>query len=234
MLKKLFFGVVSWVPPYSIIPLIVGFLFNTLIYKGVMPIAENWYHHDFTTDFDRLVPIIPEFVIIYLGCYIFWIINYILIAKQGKEHFYRFWVADFTSRIVCLIFYLALPTTNIRPELAGTGICEALLNWVWSIDPAVNLFPSIHCLVSWFCYIGIRGQEQVPKWYRAFSCIFAILVCLSTQFTKQHYVIDIVGGVALAELTYLLGRKTNLYKGVQNFFERMNQKYGLVKERVAE
>lgn len=234
MLKKIFRRIILWIPKYSIIPLIAGFLFNTFIYGGVMPIAKSWYHYDFTTSLDRLIPVIPSFVVIYLGCYLFWGINYILIAKQGKEHFYRFQVADLLSRLICLIFFLLLPTTNTRPELLGNSIYEQLLSFVWSIDPPVNLFPSIHCLVSWFCYIGIRGQKAVPKWYQRFSCIFAICVFLSTQFTKQHYMIDIVGGVAIAELTYLFGQKTNFYRLNCSFFEAMNRKFGIVEERAGE
>lgn len=212
------------IPTYSIIPLLAGLLLNNIIYTGVMPIAKNWKHYDFTTAFDRLVPVIPSFTIIYLGCYLFWAVNYILIAKQGKEHFYRFQVADFMSRFICLFFYLVLPTTNVRPEIGNDGIFEQLLLWVWSIDPPVNLFPSIHCLVSWFCYIGIRGQRMVPKWYRICSCIMAILVCLSTQFTKQHYIIDVIAAVFIAEFTYAIGQKTKIYQIHMRFFEAVNQK----------
>lgn len=215
--------IISWIPKYSVIPLISGFLLNTLIYEGVMFFIKGRHQFDFTTNLDRAIPLVPSFVVIYLGCYIFWVFNYLLIAKQGKEHFYRFQVADLTSRFICLFFFLVIPTTNIRPELSLDGWADYALAFVWNIDPPMNLFPSIHCLVSWFCYIGIRGQKTIPKWYQRVSLIFAILVFLSTQFTKQHYWIDVVGGVVIAELTYYLGRKTNLYHINAAFFEKLNQ-----------
>lgn len=70
-----------------------------------------------------------------------------------------------------------------------------------------RLFSVNHCLVSWFCYIGIRGQKQIPKWYQRFSLVFAILVCVSTQVTKQHYIVDVFGGIAVAEICYRISGK---------------------------
>jgi hypothetical protein len=55
------------------------------------------------------------------------------------------------------------------------------MSFLYSVDTASNLFPSIHCLVSWFCFIGIRGNQKIPLWYRAFSFVAAILVFISYE-----------------------------------------------------
>lgn len=57
--------------------------------------------------------------------------------------------------------------------------------------------------------------------------VFAILVCVSTQVTKQHYIIDVFGGIILAEVCYLIGKKTNLYQGLWKVFEKINCFVGL-------
>ena len=199
--------VLRWIPKYSIIPLITALVLNTLVYSGTMVLCKGLYHHDFTTAFDRMVPVIPEFTSIYLICYVFWVVNYIMTARISREHMYRFLTADYLSRIVCGIFFVFLPTTLVRPEITGTGFWDQALRFVYSIDQSANLFPSIHCLVSWFCYIGIRHQKKIPVWYQRFSLVFAILVCISTQVTKQHYIIDVFGGIILSEVCYLIGRK---------------------------
>ena len=98
-------------------------------------------------------------------------------------------------------------------------ICYGFL---YSIDQPTNLFPSIHCLVSWFCFIGIKDREDIPKWYKVFSCIFAIMVFVSTQVTKQHYLVDVVGGVLIAELTFRISRRVGAYLYVQRFYEKIN------------
>ncbi len=213
-----------WVKFYSIIPLITMFAFNSIIYWTTMYLCGNLYHYDFTLEFDRAVPFVPQWVYIYLVCYLFWIVNYIMSARFGKERFYRFAAADLSSRVVCLIFFVLLPTTNIRPEVVGSGAAQDLVRWLYTADQPVNLFPSIHCLVSWFCFIAIRGRREIPRWYRIFSCIFALAVIASTQFTKQHYIVDAIGGVFLAEFAWWLSNRYSYYKIIKKVFENINCK----------
>lgn len=75
---------------YAIIPLLSTFLLNDLVYWGGMAIAGNRYHFDLTTNLDRRIPFVPGFVYIYLICYLFWIVNYVLAAGNGKDYFYRY------------------------------------------------------------------------------------------------------------------------------------------------
>ena len=88
---------------------------NCIVYFGISRIADEWKHYDLTLPVDRAVPLIPGFVSVYLGCYLFWIINYILIAKQGEEHCVRFAAADIMSRLVCCVFFF----------IAAHNQCEA-------------------------------------------------------------------------------------------------------------
>lgn len=221
------------VPAYAIFPLLSCITVNFIVYIGTDYLAEDWKHYDLTLPLDRAVPVIPAFAVVYLGCYIFWIVNYILIVRQGEEHCIRFITADMISRLVCGIFYLAMPTTNIRPVLDNTDFWNSVLLFVYKIDTPTRLFPSIHCLVSWFCFIGIRGRKEVPKAYRVFSCLFALLVCASTQFTKQHYIVDVIGGILLAEGTYWAAFHTKLYLRPKRLFDWLYQKCFRRKEKPA-
>lgn len=211
------------IPTYAVFPLISCLLVNSLVYFGISRLADSWKHYDLTLPFDRAVPLVPEFVSIYVGCYLFWAANYILIARQGKENCIRFATADMLSRVICCVFFLLLPTTNIRPMLTGNDIWTKLLQYVYATDAPTNLFPSIHCLVSWFCYIGIRGKKTVPVGYRIFSCVFAVLVFVSTQVTKQHYIVDVFGAVIIAESTYYIAFHTNCWKIPELLFDKLHR-----------
>ena len=210
------------VPKYAVLPLIFSFVLNMVIYAGTMVLCADFYHHDFTTAFDRAVPLIPEFTSIYLICYVFWIANYIMIAGIGKEHMYRFLTGDYISRIVCGLFFVFLPTTLVRPEITGNGFWEQILKLVYTVDQSANLFPSIHCLVSWFCYIGIRGRKDIPVWYQRFSCIFALLICISTLTTKQHVIADVAGGILTAELCLRIGRRPAVWGAYQKILDKVS------------
>jgi membrane-associated phospholipid phosphatase len=208
----------KWIPDFGLLPLISCFAVNGLVYWGSQILMNNKKHYDFTSWLDNQVPFVKEWVIIYVVCYLFWAINYILVSREGREHCYRFVFADILSRLICGIFFLVLPTTNIRPTVTGNGLTSWLMSFIYAIDTPTNLFPSIHCLVSWFCFIGIRGSKKIPLWYKVFSCIFAILVFASTQFTKQHYLIDIAGGIIIAEICYYIAVHTQIYLGVKKIF----------------
>ena len=210
-MKKLLNQVIRIIPPYGIFPVIFSFVFNCLVYSGSRMIAGGWYHHNIETSLDRMLPFEPQFLIIYFGCYIFWIINYILIARQDKKSVYQFFTADFLSRCICLVFFLVFPTTNTRPVITGGGLWNQAALWLYSIDAADNLFPSIHCLVSWFCYIGIRDRKEIPEWYKQVSLGIAVLVFISTLLTKQHVLVDVAGGVLLGTVCFMVGKKTRLY-----------------------
>lgn len=203
--------VLEILPSYGIAPLIFAFVFNSFVYSGARIIAGEWTHFNLETEIDRWIPLIPQSILIYFGCYIFWGINYILVARQDKKSVYQFFAGDFLSRCICFFIFIVFPTTNTRPVLAGDGFWEQAVLWLYSIDAADNLLPSIHCLVSWFCYIGIRRRQEIPLWYKRFSCIFAILVFISTLTTKQHVIWDVIAGVLLAELCFLAGRKTKVW-----------------------
>ena len=168
-MKKILKGLTRILPAYGIFPVIFSLVFNCLVYSGSRMIAGGWYHHNIETAVDRSLPFVPQFLIIYFGCYLFWAVNYILIARQDRHSVYQFFTGDFISRCICLGFFLLYPTTNTRPVITDGGLWNQLALWLYSIDAADNLFPSIHCLVSWFCYLGIRGRKEIPVWYQRVS-----------------------------------------------------------------
>lgn len=213
----------SIVPAYGFLSLIVAVAYDFLIYCGSRRIAGGWRHYNIECGLDDWIPFWPPSIIIYFGCYLFWIVNYILIARQGKKEVSQFFAAELLSKTVCLAFYLLFPTTNNRPVVEPNGIWNQLMIFLYETDAADNLFPSIHCLVSWFCYIGIKNKPQIPVWYQRFSCIVAILVFISTVTTKQHVIVDVFGGVLVAEVCFWIGKKKKVYETYEIFLDRADK-----------
>lgn len=222
-MKNILRWITTWIPSYAIFPLLFSFSFNCLVYTGTKVIARGWHHFNIESSLDLKIPFVPQFLIIYLGCYLFWIVNYILISRQDKQSMYQFFTADFLSRCICFLIFLIIPTTNTRPTIIADNIWNQLALWVYSIDSAENLFPSIHCLVSWFCYLGIRGRKEIPSWYQRMSMVIAFLVFASTIFTKQHVLVDVVGGILLAEICFFVARKTTWYQKYEKIGTKIEQ-----------
>lgn len=204
-------NVYNYVPKYSIIPLLLCVIINFTVYSGARLFYKDRIFYNMTSYLDDRIPVIPIFVVIYFGSYLFWIVNYILISRINKDQCYSLTIADLSGKLICGIIYLTFPTTNIRPDLTTSGIFVDMIKFLYSVDAANNLFPSIHCLVSWYCFAGLRNCKTIPSWYRYFSLFMAIMICISTVATKQHVIVDIFGGIMLAELTWQLALRIQTY-----------------------
>lgn len=188
--------------------LCITILWNTVVYAGSRLITHNWPHYNLETQLDLVIPFIPWTVSIYLGCYLLWAGSYLFLALQNKTIAYRFFSADFLARFICLLCFLLLPTTNTRPDFIANSFWEQVMFLLYQIDAADNLFPSIHCLTSWFCYIGLSACDTVPSWCRRIVFWAAIAVFISTLTTKQHILFDVAGGFLLAEFCFYITKQT--------------------------
>lgn len=205
---------------YGLLPMIAAFGYNCLVYWISGSLVKDGTLYSLAIPWDEQIPLIEWTIVIYFGCYLFWIVNYILIYRRSREKAYRFFIADFLSRTVCLLFFILYPTTIARPEVTGEGLFSGLMRLLYEIDAPVNLFPSIHCLVSWNCWVGIRKEEKIPRWYRNASLIMAVAVCVSTVTTRQHVIVDIAGGVLLSELTCWMSQRTEWWRYVERTFDK--------------
>ena len=165
---------------------------------------------------DDRIPLIPVFVIIYVYSYIFWIMGPIAVSLTSKRNFVNYlWGISLAYLIGFLIFifvptYMDRAAEGLYEAVAGGGFFKDMLKTVYEADGstiAYNLFPSYHCLISLYHYLGIRKQQEIPKGFRVYSLVMVILICMSTVFTKQHYIIDTVGGLGISLGCYLLMRK---------------------------
>lgn len=77
-------------------------------------------------------------------------------------------------------------------------------------DMAYNLLPSFHCLNSTMAYLGVAGRKEIPTWYRVYSLIITLLIYAATVFVKQHFILDVFSGIAVALLCWFVAGKLNL------------------------
>ena len=194
-------------PDYAIRPLILALAANFIIYFGVSQLRDHLTFHSLALSVDDRIPFFAPFIIFYILAYVQWIINYLLIAREGKAFCYHFIYGDVISKLFCLVFFLFFPTTLVRPEVTGHSICDQLVRLVYQIDAPVNLFPSIHCLESWCCIHAALRMKKTPRWYLPITIVMSFCVFASTLLVKQHVFVDIFGGILVFEAGYYLARK---------------------------
>lgn len=212
-----------FIPYYIIIPFIFCWVWNLIIYNGTKLINQNFTHYDLTTGIDKKLPLIPEFMIIYFGCFIFWVFFYIMCMRTNENFCAKYFSFEIISRLVCGIIFIILPTCNIRPVVADDGIFNTFLLFLYKIDTPDNLFPSIHCLISWNCFIGMRNTKCYKRIYTYFALISALLVFASTLFTRQHVLADIISAVIVSELSWIIVEKTKVDQWFGKYLKKANE-----------
>lgn len=208
MIKKLFFKII---PDYAVIPIFLALFFNCFTYFVLPLLLGNAKHYDLSFALDYVIPFMPVFIIAYFGAYIQWVFSYLYHCRQSRDICYHIVSADLIAKIICFVFFLVLPTTIVRPEVTGNGIFDDLARLLYKIDKPVNLFPSIHCLESWICFRGAFKVKNVSKVYIAVQCVFTLFVCASTVFLKQHFFVDIIGGIAAVEIGWFISKRFKVW-----------------------
>ena len=200
----------KWIPKPGWKMLTAAFIFQCLVYSGTRLVNTAWPHWDMTTALDQAVPFLPWTVAVYAGAFLFWFVNYNLAVQPLDGRAWRFLTADILGKAVCLVIFLALPTGNVRPDIPEGAPLGWAMGFIWAMDTPDNLFPSVHCLNSWLCWAAVRGRADVPRWYKTLSLALVLAICASTLTTHQHVVLDVLGGIALAELAWQAAGHTDL------------------------
>ena len=148
---------------------------------------------------DRLLPLAPTWALVYGALYAFLIVLPVFVVQQ-EELIHRTVWAYLTVWTVAYTCFLLYPTVAPRPDtVMGGGFAVWGLRFLYDADPPYNCFPSLHVAHSFVsalaCYRVHRTLGLV-----AVSC--ASLVAISTLFTKQHYVADLIAGILLALAAY--------------------------------
>lgn len=210
----------KWIPDYARKPLIFMVVFQLFVYSGSKFLTFKLSHHNYETSLDFLIPFLAWSVIFYIGTYAFWIVGTILCVRYDRNRAFRFFCADAICKLISLLFFLFLPTTNTRPEITGSGIFDMLMRLLYAVDTPDNLFPSMHCSLSWLCCLGMWGEKRIPKAYRIVAVLFTLAIFVSTLTTKQHVIIDVIGGFLLATSSWYLCRNQKIVERYRQIFEK--------------
>jgi len=148
---------------------------------------------------DRLLPLAPTWALVYGALYAFLIVLPVLVVQQ-EELIRRTVSAYLTVWIVAYICFLLYPTAAPRPDkVVGEGFGVWGLRFLYDADPPYNCFPSIHVAHS---FVSALACVRVHRSLGFIAAVCASLVALSTLFTKQHYVADLIAGILLAVVAY--------------------------------
>ena len=153
--------------------------------------------------FDQAIPFIATTVWIYISEYIYFIVIYVLAKdiKNLNQYFYSFLFLQTISVVVFFVW----PTTYPRDLFPLPQDLDPVTTYVFSTlratDSPANCCPSLHVSTVFLSsFIFLKEQHAKLPYFLSWGAAIG----LSTLTTKQHYIIDVVTGLVMALVTYIL------------------------------
>jgi len=75
------------------------------------------------------------------------------------------------------------------------------LQFIYDSDRPYNCFPSLHVA---YAFLAALTCYRIHRGLGIAALVYAALIGISTLYTKQHYVVDVVAGALLAYVAYLV------------------------------
>lgn len=157
---------------------------------------------NFLIPLDRRIPFLPWTIWIYLSDLIFFSLAALVLTRKD---FVLILQTILIAYSISMIGFIFLP--GAYPRIDISTIESPFYRWGYgifhSVDLANNTFPSMHVGLTWIICISLA--RRFPR-YRMFIFGYSILVTLSVLTTKQHFILDIVGGLVVVFVSFNVHR----------------------------
>lgn len=150
-----------------------------------------------------IFPIWAIWVLPYVLCYVLWLSSVIWIILKTEDRMFRSFIAacifTFTFGVIIFIF---VPTYVKPASLTGNDVFTMLLRIIHEHWGRYDAFPSGHVYITTLLALFISRWYPRQKWLWN---LILVIVSFSTLFTGQHYILDVLGGYAVAFSGYHFG-----------------------------
>jgi membrane-associated phospholipid phosphatase len=162
---------------------------------------------------DRAIPVQPEWMLVYGSLYVFVLVLPLLVVRE-RSLIRRAMQSYLLVMVVSYVGFLLYPTAASRAgNVAGDGFGAWVLRFAYDLDPPYNCFPSLHVA---YAFVSALSCSRVHRGVGAVAAVWAALIGISTLYTKQHYVVDVIGGGLAAYLAYFLFLRTSRREAVSD------------------
>ncbi len=191
-----------WTVGRRIVMLLGLEIIGTVAYLGVGATAAWLVPHPLpvpTTAIDRWLPFVPELVLVYNSLGLFLLCS----AWFPSNNFRRLLRAGLVVTLIAYGCFLTIPLEQTRAFSVDQEPWRLLIAHLHSVDPAINTMPSLH--VAYVVLVMLAGV-QLPG--RLWIWTWGLLILTSTLLIRQHVVLDIMAGLALASCCWWWSGRT--------------------------
>lgn len=167
---------------------------------------------------DDHIPFNEFFIIPYYSWFLFmaiWIL-YFFFRSQGEC--VRMGAALIIGMSVAVVIYFVYPSGLIgfRPEtFPRDNFCTDLVKFLHSADTPTNVLPSLHVYNTLVIQCAIFESDTFGRHKKKICIImsvWALLICMSTVFLKQHSIYDVIAAIILIGVIYPITYHTRFFK----------------------
>jgi membrane-associated phospholipid phosphatase len=149
--------------------------------------------------------------VVYFGHFAFPFAVGMVLWLVDRVQFVRFTTALMGMALVAFVIFLLVPTAppwyaeqqgviGGFHRIIGTTLPSAVSRYYNSLNPnPVAAFPSLHAAFPFLGFLALRRAYPRAAWLAFAWCI---LVWFSVVFLGEHYVVDVIAGVALAAISW--------------------------------
>jgi len=159
-------------------------------------------------DIDYSIPYMEIFVIPYIfGFYGFLFLSCLFYVLSDDEFFWRFVYSLIIASSIAFTIFLLYPTKIVlRPKTMPNTFLSRLMSKYYIRDVEANSLPSAHTFFSWVISLNLMRDLKNVK-VKISALLMAIAVSLSTLFVRQHYVLDVIAGIVVGFVSFIVASK---------------------------
>lgn len=148
-------------------------------------------------------PIWPIWVVPYVLCYPLWVAGAVWAIRKLEDRWYKAFVtATIVTFSIGALTFLLFPTYVPAATPVGDDIFATHLRTIHETWGRYAALPSGHIYIT--TLLALFLNRMYPR-YRWVWFLGVVIVSLSTLFTAQHYILDVVTGYLAALAGYYAG-----------------------------
>ena len=194
-----------------LIPIAVWFVIYMGLF-GFLEIVPPKDVHLIHCALDDRIPNIAVFIYPYVSWFPYIVVCAALAIKNLDDRQFKKAVLVLTTgmNIFLFISYVWPTGLDLRESIVYDlhTLSGNLLKFVQTVDTPKSVFPSMHVYVTLVLQYTLEMQKKlVPAWGIWGGRVLAVLIVLSTMFTKQHSAVDVTAAIVMFAVLALAAEK---------------------------
>ena len=194
-----------------LIPIAVWFVIYMGLF-GFLEIVPPKDVHLIHCALDDRIPNMAIFIYPYVSWFPYIVVCAVLAIKNLDDRQFKKAVLVLTTgmNIFLFISYVWPTGLDFRESIVYDlhTLSGNLLKFVQTVDTPKSVFPSMHVYVTLVLQYTLEMQKKlVPAWEIWVGRVLAVLIVLSTMFTKQHSAVDVTAAIVMFAVLALAAEK---------------------------